>query len=27
RDTVLFSIIKEEWPEVRERLQERLRAE
>jgi RimJ/RimL family protein N-acetyltransferase len=27
RDTVLFSIIKDEWPEVRERLQERLKAE
>lgn len=27
RDTVLFSITAEEWPQVRERLQERLRAE
>jgi RimJ/RimL family protein N-acetyltransferase len=27
RDTVLFSITAEEWPHVRERLQERLRAE
>ncbi len=27
RDTVLFSIIKDEWPEVRQRLQERLGSE